>query len=118
MRTLQHSTGIYESVYALAFNPVADSAALHRLDDALANHVFRVGADSEWPPVTPGDSAEPTLYVYVNGIWTSRFPKAEKTLNYLRLLVSNVDLLATPRHKVRLFSQSNGLGATRPNDAG
>lgn len=57
-----------ERVGALAFDEVADSAALEALDDALANNLFLV-AGQNVPP--PPDDKEHIAYVYVNGIKTT-----------------------------------------------
>ena len=67
-----------KAIYHLAFDPVQDSAALRRVDDALSGQVFHVyptpsqtgalqsrsfASESAEPP-------EPTVYLYVNGIGT------------------------------------------------
>lgn len=69
-KTVDDATALdgLERVGALAFDEVADSAALEALDDALANHLFII-AGQNVPP--PQDGKEHIAYVYVNGIKTT-----------------------------------------------
>jgi len=58
----------------LAYDWVADSAALRRVDQALAGHVFAFG-EAALPGaragLQAGDDQVKTAYVFTNGIWTS-----------------------------------------------
>ena len=99
-------------LYQVAFDPVADSAALRRVDDALANRVFEIGV----PPglrgglrtsgaaraldATPG--AEPTIYVYINGIWSTR-SNAAATYAILKDMIDRSMELANGQQSVRYF---------------
>lgn len=84
-----------QKVGSLAYDPIADSAALRRVDQTLANHVFRAGGNSAVSPsagrvqqsaaTLDEPQPEPTTFLYVNGAITS--------LNYARATAGQVDLL-------------------------
>jgi uncharacterized protein YjdB len=107
----------------LAFDPIRDSAALRKVDGALAGHVFAVDA-VRGVSVTAGrarrgnavirgldatsiaDTTEQTAFLYVNGIATPQFgPKgAFATRLVLQRLVSEIPLFRDQRRfDVKLF---------------
>ncbi len=97
------------AVYQQAFDPVADSAALNRLDEALATHTFSILRADDPPAAIArssaavvGDSAEPTTYLYVNGINTRLEGMLVSTAT-LRSIVLDVRELRTPRAAVDWF---------------
>lgn len=108
----------------LAFDPIRDSAALRRLDAALAGHELAItgdtnavspvdgarrptGAAGQRTPLrslalaarpTVPDSLERTMFLFVNGIWTPQFGPSGAAAAYttLRILVSAVPLFRNP----------------------
>lgn len=97
------------AIYYLAFDPVQDSAALRRVDDALGGQIFDV-----YPRPTPtgalrsralalesAEPPEPTVYLYVNGINTKGW-MAGRTMRSVRdLMVARA--LLHPGDAVKLF---------------
>src|SRR5690348_15587682 len=107
----------------VAFDPIRDSAALRKLDGALAGHVFtvdsvggaKIGAARQGRTRTVlrgldvasnADSTERTVFLYVNGIATPQFgPQgAVATQLELRAIASEIPLFQDrQRFQVRLF---------------
>ncbi len=103
-----------EDIEFLAFDPIRDSAALRRLDNALDGQVFGVDSARAGPTglgasskamrrvrgldaTTASDSVERTVFLYINGIATPQFgPQGATATRFeLRRIVSEVPLFAT-----------------------
>lgn len=106
-----------KAVYFSAFDPIADSAALRRVDAALANHVFhvrRIGDpnSSGLPAHSRGlvadavPTAEATTFVYVNGILNDP-EDAFNSVQQLRSLISEVSQFRDPAFQVIYFYNRN-----------
>lgn len=115
-----------------AFNFLTHEAALRRVDAALAGYSFRFGPDSLGDPggapivnpgdtgvvivdrvaggesprhslaQAPGDTIEPTVYLYVNGIWTGAL-RTYGTYQILDSLVAAVPGLGSKKITTRFF---------------
>ncbi|HTL94393.1 MAG TPA: Ig-like domain-containing protein [Gemmatimonadaceae bacterium] len=122
-RGVDAATQDVRDVEFLAFDPIRDSAALRKVDAALAGHVFTVDSgggatvsasrQSRTRSVLRGldatgeqDSSEKTVFLYVNGIATPQFgPQgAFATRLYLNSIVAEIPLFRDQtRFNVRLF---------------
>lgn len=99
-----------EAIYFLAFDPIQDSAALRRVDDALAGHVFNVYPRPGQPAgirtiavaSSVSDPPEPTVYVYVNGIGTDERTTAT-SMEALFSLMLSASLLHSGTDSVKYF---------------
>ena len=123
-RGAEESLRDVRDVEFLAFDPIRDSAALRRVDGALAGHVFTTdsavsgvgsaasermrprGAVRGLEVAGPADTTERTVFLYVNGIATPQFgPEgALATRVALRGVVDEIPLFLDPRRfDVKLF---------------
>src|SRR6185437_8584344 len=124
VRGAEESLRDVRDVEFLAFDPIRDSAALRRVDGALAGHVFTTdsavsgvgsaasermrprGAVRGLEVAGPADTTERTVFLYVNGIATPQFgPEgALATRVALRGVVDEIPLFLDPRRfDVKLF---------------
>ena len=127
------AAGNVAEVDALAFDLLHDEAALRRVDSALAGYSFRIGPDAIGDPggtpiLNPGDTGviaysrrapipgrtpslapaasdtiEPSVVLYVNGIWTSVASAAETVRAYLEPLVRSIPGFTSGKIAVRYF---------------
>ena len=91
------------AVNVLAYEFPRDSAAVAELDNALADHIFDIGSSPLGAPAVRSsglmlnpsisDSAEPVVYLYVNGVLTSPLG-ARTTAGNLSALLGDVSELA------------------------
>lgn len=90
------------TMYSMAFDPIRDSAAIDRVDNALANHLFFIAA-SDRPLPSPGavDSFEPTHYLYINGIRTTNI-ESRTSMGHLTDLMRTLPTFG-PRDTVWYF---------------
>ena len=121
-RVAEESLRDVRDVEFLAFDPIRDSAALRRVDGALAGHLFTTGDTT--PNMTSArlavprtsvraldaseatDSTEQTAFVYVNGIATPQLgPQGAIATQFeLRNIVSEISLFhANDDFDVKLF---------------